>query len=239
MSSVTSAWKRFVIERDVGHAAHDDAGALAPRPSLEATDVVEVGDQRIGRRAGKGTEVGRLQREEEQREETNEDEQPHQSGHRSFLYHRFSYAVRSDRHQRGQQEVEPQHRQRRDDHGNASSPGPRPPASAWPRDRRRARRSRRRRPKITLLMTPLPMSVQMSTPACICDQNDPASTPIICTPTIQPPKTPTAENIAASSGMADQRGDESRRQHPRHRVDGHHFHRGQAARPPSSGRYPR
>ena len=48
----------------------------------------------------------------------------------------------------------------------------------------------------TALIRLLPISEKMSTPACICDQKAPPSTPIIATPTIQAPKIPTAKKEA-------------------------------------------
>ena len=56
-------------------------------------------------------------------------------------------------------------------------------------------------PNTALLTMPLPMSRQTSTPLCMMDQKLPASTPISITATTQAPRMPTAENIAASSGM--------------------------------------
>ena len=48
---------------------------------------------------GTGTHVARLQRQEQQRGEAKQDEQPHHQVDRSFLYHRFSlirqYATRN------------------------------------------------------------------------------------------------------------------------------------------------
>ena len=51
-----------------------------------------------------------------------------------------------------------------------------------------------------LTTTPLITSVVRLTPACICDQNEPGSTPIMITPTIHAPTMPTAENSSASIG---------------------------------------
>ena len=56
-------------------------------------------------------------------------------------------------------------------------------------------------PNTMLLTMPFPTSRHTSTPPWIWLQNEPASTPIINTPTTQPPMMPVALNTAASSGI--------------------------------------